>query len=453
MTARIEDSTNPKVKELAAAGVKYVLASFVDLHGNSKAKAVPLTHFDQMLKGSELFTGAALEGVPQEVNDEEVSAHPDIDALAICPWNPELAWAPSDLYLGGKPFEACARGILKKVQAEAEAMGLRLMLGIEPEFFILKKDEGGKIVPVSERDILEKPCYDVKGLLDSYSFVDEVVTAMNTLGWDVYSFDHEDANGQFEIDFMYADAVTMADRITFLRLMIGELARKRGWMASFMPKPFRNRTGSGAHFNMSLADAKTGANLFETTHDPRGCGISKLGYQFVAGILRHAPAICSVIAPTVNSYKRLVRRGSMSGFTWAPVFVCYGNNNRTNMLRIPLAGGRVECRAADISCNVYLGAALMLAAGLEGIREGLDPGEPHAENMYLYSDAELAEKGIQYLPRTLGDAIDAFEADPLSKAVFGSRMFAAYRDFKRNEWDSYQSHVTDWELDRYLTHF
>lgn len=453
MTARIEDSTNPKVKELAEAGVKYVLASFVDLHGNSKAKAVPLTHFDQMLKGSELFTGAALEGVPQEVNDEEVSAHPDVDALAICPWNPELAWAPSDLYLGGKPFDACARGILKKVQAEAEAMGLRMMLGIEPEFFILKKDEGGKIVPVSERDILEKPCYDVKGLLDSYSFVDEVVTAMNTLGWDVYSFDHEDANGQFEIDFMYADAVTMADRITFLRLMIGELARKRGWMASFMPKPFRNRTGSGAHFNMSLADAKTGANLFETETDPRGCGISKLGYQFVAGILRHAPAICSVIAPTVNSYKRLVRRGSMSGFTWAPVFVCYGNNNRTNMLRIPLAGGRVECRAADISCNVYLGAALMLAAGLEGIREGLDPGEPHAENMYLYSDAELAEKGIRYLPRTLGEAIDAFEADPLSEAVFGSRMFAAYRDFKRNEWHSYQSHVTDWELDRYLTHF
>ena len=200
-------------------------------------------------------------------------------------------------------------------------MGLRMMLGIEPEFFILKKDEGGKIVPVSERDILEKPCYDVKGLLDSYSFVDEVVTAMNTLGWDVYSFDHEDANGQFEIDFMYSDAVTMADRITFLRLMIGELARKRGWMASFMPKPFRTRTGSGAHFNMSLADAKTGVNLFETETDPRGCGISKLGYQFVAGILRHAPAICSVIAPTVNSYKRLVRRGSMSGFTWAPVFV------------------------------------------------------------------------------------------------------------------------------------
>ena len=301
--------------------------------------------------------------------------------------------------------------------------------------------------------MLDKPCYDVKGLLDSYSFVDELVSAMNGLGWDVYSFDHEDANGQFEIDFTYTDALTMADRITFLRLMVGELARKRGWFASFMPKPFRDRTGSGAHFNMSLADLKTGENLFKTDDDPRGCGITKLGYQFIAGILRHAPAICSVIAPTVNSYKRLVRKGSMSGFTWAPVFVCYGNNNRTNMLRIPLAGGRVECRAADISCNVYLGAALMLAAGLEGIREGLDPGEPHAENMYLYSDEELAQKGISYLPRTLGEAIDAFEADPLTKQVFGDVMFKAFRDYKRNEWLSYQTHVTDWERSRYLKHF
>ena len=453
MNARLDNVTNPKVRELSEAGVKYVLASFVDLHGNNKAKAVPLSHFDQMLGGSELFTGAALDGVPQEVNDEEVSAHPDIDSLAICPWNPELAWAPSDLYLGGKPFEACSRGILKKVQAQAAEMGYKMMLGIEPEFFILKHDEKGDIVPVSERDVLDKPCYDVKGLLDSYSFVDELVTAMNNLGWDVYSFDHEDANGQFEIDFMYADALAMADRITFLRLMVGELARKRGWFASFMPKPFHDRTGSGAHFNMSLADLAGSTNLFATKSDPRGCGISKLGYQFVAGVLRHAPAICSVIAPTVNSYKRLVRRGSMSGFTWAPVFVCYGNNNRTNMLRIPLAGGRVECRAADISCNVYLGAALMLAAGLEGIREGLDPGEPHAENMYLYSDAELAAKKISYLPRNLGEAIDAFEADPLAKSVFGPVMFKSFIDYKRNEWHSFQTAVTDWERNRYLKHF
>lgn len=453
MNARHDPIATPQVQQLKEAGVKYVLASFVDLHGNTKAKAVPLSHFGQMVTGSELFTGAALDGVPQEVNDEEVSAHPDIDGMMICPWNRELAWAPSDLYLGGKPFDACSRNILKRVLGEAASMGYRMNLGIEPEFFVLKHDETGAVVPVSERDVLDKPCYDLKGLLDSYSFVDEVVSAMNDLGWDVYSFDHEDANGQFEIDFMYADALAMADRITFLHLMIGEMARKRGWFASFMPKPFHDRTGSGAHFNMSLADLASGSNLFSTESDPRGCGLSKLGYQFVAGVLRHAPAICAVIAPTVNSYKRLVRRGSMSGFTWAPVFVCYGNNNRTNMLRIPLAGGRVECRAADSSCNVYLGAALMLAAGLEGIREGLDPGEPHAENMYLYSDAELAAKGINWLPRSLGEGIDAFEADPLAKSVFGPVMFKSYIDYKRAEWHSFQTAVTDWERNRYLKHF
>ncbi|MBX9964123.1 MAG: type III glutamate--ammonia ligase [Burkholderiales bacterium] len=453
MNARHDPIATPQVQQLKEAGVKYVLASFVDLHGNTKAKAVPLSHFGQMVTGSELFTGAALDGVPQEVNDEEVSAHPDIDGMMICPWNRELAWAPSDLYLGGKPFDACSRNILKRVLGEAAGMGYRMNLGIEPEFFVLKHDDKGGVVPISERDLLDKPCYDVKGLLDSYSFVDEVVSAMNDLGWDVYSFDHEDANGQFEIDFMYADALAMADRITFLHLMIGEMARKRGWFASFMPKPFHDRTGSGAHFNMSLADLASGSNLFSTESDPRGCGLSKLGYQFVAGVLRHAPAICAVIAPTVNSYKRLVRRGSMSGFTWAPVFVCYGNNNRTNMLRIPLAGGRVECRAADSSCNVYLGAALMLAAGLEGIREGLDPGEPHAENMYLYSDAELAAKGISWLPRSLGEAIDAFEADPLAKSVFGPVMFKSYIDYKRAEWHSFQTAVTDWERNRYLKHF
>jgi glutamine synthetase len=269
----------------------------------------------------------------------------------------------------------------------------------------------------------------------------------------VYSFDHEDANGQFETDFAYTHALQMADRFTFFRLMVNEIVKPHGAFASFMPKPFRNRTGSGAHYNMSLADIHTGINLFETAQDPRGCGLSLLGYQFIAGILKHAPAICAVIAPTVNSYKRLIAQGSMSGFTWAPVFVCYGNNNRTNMLRIPLAGGRVECRAADMSCNLYLGAALMFAAGLEGIREQLDPGAPHAENMYLHTQAELDAMQVRYLPRTLGEAIDAFAADPLSKAVFGEAMFNAYVSYKRNEWLDYHQHVSDWELKRYLKFF
>ena len=438
---------------LEAQGVKYALASFVDIHGMCKAKAVPLSHFGQMMRGSELFTGAALDGVPQDVSDEEVAAMPDPASATILPWNSEIAWFASDLYLEGKPFEACCRSILKRVLAQAAEMGFGFNLGIETEFFILKETADGKPIPISDRDVLHKPCYDVQGLLDNYAWVTEIVEAMNQLGWDVYSFDHEDGNGQFETDFAYTDALTMADRFTFFRLMVKEIARKHGFFATFMPKPFANRTGSGAHYNMSLADLETGKNLFESADDPRGCGLSKLGYQFIAGILRHAPAICATIAPTVNSYKRLIARGSMSGFTWAPIYICYGNNNRTNMLRIPLGGGRVECRAADISTNLYLGAAMILAAGLEGIREGLDPGEPHTENMYKQSLADLQDMGIRFLPRNLEEAIAAFAADPLSEQVMGSLMYRTYIDFKSQEWQAYHNHVSDWEIQRYLKFF
>lgn len=438
---------------LEAQGIKYALASFVDIHGMCKAKAVPLSHFGQMMQGSELFTGAALDGVPQDVSDEEVAAMPDPATATVLPWKPEVVWFASDLYLKGKPFDACCRSILKKVLAEAEAMGFGFNLGIETEFFMLKETTDGKPIPISDRDVLDKPCYDIQGLLDNYTWVTEIVEAMNQMGWDVYSFDHEDGNGQFETDFAYCDALKMADRLVFFRLMVKEIARKHGFFATFMPKPFANRTGSGAHYNMSLADIETGKNLFEAADDPRGCGLSKLGYQFIAGILRHAPAICATIAPTVNSYKRLIARGSMSGFTWAPVYICYGNNNRTNMLRIPLAGGRVECRAADIASNPYLGAAMLLAAGLEGIREGLDPGEPHTENMYKHSLVDLQKMGIRCLPRNLESAIESFAADPLSEKVMGSLMYRTYIDFKTQEWEEYHSHVSDWEIQRYLKFF
>jgi glutamine synthetase len=438
---------------LEAQGIKYALASFVDIHGMCKAKAVPLSHFGQMMQGSELFTGAALDGVPQDVSDEEVAAMPDPATATVLPWKPEVVWFASDLYLKGKPFDACCRGILKKVLAEAADMGFGFNLGIETEFFMLKETADGQAIPISDRDILAKPCYDIQGLLDNYTWVTEIVEAMNQMGWDVYSFDHEDGNGQFETDFAYCDALKMADRLVFFRLMVKEIARKHGFFATFMPKPFANRTGSGAHYNMSLADIETGKNLFEEADDPRGCGLSKLGYQFIAGILRHAPAICATIAPTVNSYKRLIARGSMSGFTWAPVYICYGNNNRTNMLRIPLAGGRVECRAADIASNPYLGAAMLLAAGLEGIREGLDPGEPHTENMYKHSVVDLKKMSIHCLPRNLESAIESFAADPLSEKVMGSLMYKTYIDFKTQEWEEYHSHVSDWEMQRYLKFF
>ena len=438
--------------DLEQKGVRYALASFVDLHGMAKAKAVPLAHLGQMARGSELFTGAALDGVPQEVSDDEVATMPDPASLTVLPWQQEVAWFASDLHLRGEPFEACSRNVMHRVRAEAAAMGYRFNLGIETEFFVLKRNGAGDLVPFSERDTLDKPAYDVRGLLDNLPWLDELVQAMNDLGWGVYSFDHEDGPGQFETDFDYAEVLTMADRLTFFKLMAKEIAHRHGLIATFMPKPFGDRTGSGAHYNMSLADLASGENLFV---DPEGkpAAVSRLAEHFIAGILRHAAAICAVIAPTVNSYKRLVAQGSMSGFTWAPVFVCYGNNNRTNMLRIPSPGGRVECRAADISCNPYLGGAMILAAGLEGIREQLDPGDPNLVNAYTLTPEQLAERGITMLPRTLGEAIEAFAADPLSRRVFGDALFDSFVAYKREEWQSYHCTVSDWELKRYLEFF
>ena len=437
---------------LEAQGVRYALASFVDLHGVCKAKAVPIDHLHAMASGSELFTGAALDGVPQDVSDDEVAAVPDLSSAVVLPWRPDTVWFASNLKLGSDPFEACSRNILSRVRDQAAAMGLRFNLGVETEFFVLRREADGRLMPASTNDTLDKPCYDLRGLLDNLDWLGELVQAMNGLGWGVYSFDHEDGNGQFETDFAYADCLTTADRVTFFRLMAREITRKHGLIASFMPKPFADRTGSGAHFNMSLADLQQGHNLFAPA-DSSAAWVSEMGLQFMAGILRHAPAICAVMAPTVNSYKRLVVQGSMSGFTWAPVFVCYGNNNRTNMLRIPGAGSRVECRAADSSCNPYLAAAMLLSAGLEGIREGLDPGPPNLVNAYRLTPEERAAMGLTTLPRTLGEAIEAFAADPLSREVFGDAMAEAYTAFKRDEWNSFHGAISDWERDRYLELF
>ena len=434
-------------------GVKYLLPTYSDMHGRSKSKMVPVHHYDRMMRGSELCTGAAVEGVPQEVNDEEVASHPDPASCTILPWRPDTAWFASNLWCGGKPFEACSRNILGRVLADAATLGYGVHAGIEAEFCVLRDEPGGGYAPLNARPHLVKPAYDVARLLENMGWMDELVSAMNHLGWGVYSLDHEDAIGQFEIDFNYFDAMTMADRMVFFRLMADEIARRHGGFASFMPKPFPDRAGSGAHYNLSFYDLRDKRNLFESAADPRACGLSKIGYQFIAGVLRHLPAICAVVAPTVNSYKRLIPRGSRAGFTWAPIFVCYGGNNRTNTLRIPLGGGRVELRLPDAACNPYLGIAMVVAAGLEGIREGLDPGEPHLDNMYLKSKPELAALGVSMLPRSLGEALDAFEADPLGRKVMGDAMANAWLEFKREEWHAFTVHVTEWEQDRYLKFF
>ena len=446
-------STSGLGDELERRGVKYLLPSYVDMHGVSKSKMVPLAHMDQMMDGSELCTGAALDGVPQEIHDEEVSAHPDAASCMILPWQNDVAWFASDLWCEDKPFEPCSRNIMKRTLDRLADAGLSAKVGMEAEFFVLKDTDDGGYAPVSERQHLEKPAYDVKRLIDNLHWIGELVDAMNELDWDVYSFDHEDGIGQFEIDFAYAPALQMADRYVLFRWMAGEIARRHGYFATFMPKPFTERAGSGAHYNISLWDKAGETNLFAGDDDPRGNNLSKLGYHFTAGLLKHLPALNAMIAPTVNSYKRLILKGSRSGFTWAPVYVSYGNNNRTNTVRIPLPGARVEIRSADSTCNPYLGIAMALAAGLDGIENELDPGEPHLDNMYEKSEAELEAEGVQWLPRSLDQALDALDADPLGRQVMGDAMYDSWMSYKRDEWKSYLNHVSDWEKERYLKFF
>ena len=439
---------------LESNNIKYLIPSYVDMHGVPKTKMVPIAHLEKMLGGSELFTGAALDGVPQDVSDEEVGAHPDSESCMIVPWRDDCAWFASDLWTKGKPFPACSRGILKRVLSDAADMGYKVNCGIEAEFYAFE-DNHNRLTPLSPLPHLAKPAYDAVRLMDNLDrWLGETVDAINGLGWDVYSFDHEDGIGQFEIDFDYADALSMADRFVFLRVLTNEIARKHGAYTSFMPKPFADKAGSGAHYNMSLASTD-GNNLFDlgSGSDPRGCGLTEIGYHFIGGVLRHLPAIQAVSAPTVNSYKRLIIKGSTSGYTWAPCFISYGNNNRTNTVRIPGGGGRVELRSADSACNPYLGIAMMIAAGLEGIKEKTDPGEPHVDNLYYKTDQERAAQGVTWLPRTLSEAVDAFEKDPLGRAVFGDLMFDTWIEFKRAEWLSYLNHVSDWERDRYLKFF
>jgi glutamine synthetase len=440
--------------ELRARGIRYCLGAYVDIHGVPKAKCVPIEHFEHMMHGSELFTGYALDGLGQAPNDDEISAMPDLERMIQLPWKPEVAWLPADNYFHGEPYPLNTRVALKRVLGEAAQMGFSMNLGVECEIYVLKLIDGQLVVP-DPADKLSKAAYDIGGLLRSFPFLDRMVTLMNGLGWDVYSFDHEDGHGQFEFDFTYADALTMADRYIFWRYMVKHVAEEFGLMATFMPKPFADKTGNGAHFNMSLADAQTGRNLFAATpgDDPHGIGLSRLGHQYVAGLLRHGRALCAVLAPTVNSYKRLVRRGAMGYYSWAPIFNSFGTNNRSNSLRIPMGGGRCEYRNADSSLNPYLAATLCLAAGLEGIREGLDPGAPHAENLYEMNERELAAAGVQRLPRTLGEAVEAFEADPFVERVLGTELRDEFVRYKREEWEEYHQHVSDWEIRRYAQFF
>lgn len=438
-------------RELEAKGVKYCIGAYVDIHGVPKAKVVPINHLPQMAAGSERYTGYALDGLGQAPSDDEITSMPDLDHIIQLPWEPKIAWMPADNGFQGKPYPLNTRVALKNVLAQAAELGFGLNLGIECEIYLLKQETDGRLTIPNPDDKLEKPCYDVRGFMDNFTWLDKMASGINALGWDLYSFDHEDGNSQFEFDFNYSDALTMCDRFIFFRFMAKHYAKEMGLVATTMPKPFADKTGTGAHFNMSLYDLKTGKNLFacDPKEDPRGLGLTKLGYQFIAGILKHGPALCAAFAPTVNSYKRLVRQGRMSYFSWAPVFNSYGSNNRTNSVRVPAGGGRCESRNADGAVNPYLAATLALAAGLEGIRENLDPGAPNEDNLYAIPELERLKRGIDFLPQTLQEAVQAFAADPLTTSALGKELRDEFITYKTEEWETYHLIVSQWEIERY----
>ncbi|MCB8874635.1 type III glutamate--ammonia ligase [Acidisoma silvae] len=441
--------------DLAERGVKYCIGAYVDIHGVQKAKVVPLSHLEHMAHGSERYTGYALDGLGQAPNDDELTSVPDLNHIIQLPWEPKIAWMPADNEFQGKPYPLNTRVALKNMIAQANEMGFGFNLGVECEIFLLRQNEDGSLSVPHANDKLTKPCYDVQGFVDNFSWLDKMATSINDLGWDLYSFDHEDANGQFEFDFNYADALTTCDRLTFFRFMAKHYAKEEGLVATMMPKPFADKTGNGAHFNMSLFDLVSGANVFkcDPKDDPRGLGLTEIGYHFIAGILKHGRALCAAFAPTVNSYKRLVRRGAMSYYSWAPVFNSYGSNNRTNSVRVPAGGGRCESRNADGAVNPYLAAALVLAAGLEGVREKLDPGAPNEDNLYAMSEAERSERGIDFLPQTLQEAVAAFAEDPLVEKALGRELRDEFIKYKTAEWEEYHLTVSAWETERYSSMF
>lgn len=446
-----------KKTELAAAGVKYLFGAYVDVHGVPKSKCVPIEHFDDMIAGSELYTVGALEGMGTlGPNEDECVGIPDPASLTVLPWDPQFALAAADLYWHDEPYSHDSRAALKRQVEAAKKMDYGALMGVEPEVYVLR-EVNGAVEPFVQDDTLNAPTrgYDLEATIHADAFLGPMVHYINELGWDVFSFDHEGGNGQYEFDFGYTDILTMADRMLIFRLMAKHVARTLGCFATFMPKPWSDAFGSGAHMNISLRDLGSGANLFDGdggTQSNRGRGYTDLAYHFTAGVLRHANAITAVVCPTVNSYKRLEPYyGRMSEMSWAPVYRAYGHNNRTLMCRLPMNRKCLEVRQADSACNFYLGAALILAAGLEGIRERWDPGEAVEFNTYdAKNDTELEKLGVVRLPRTFKEALDDFAEDELAKETFGEAFHKTFTDYKRAEWNEYCLAVTDWERERYL---
>jgi glutamine synthetase len=416
-------------------GIKYFLISFVDLFGVLRAKLVPAAAIGQMQRDGAGFAGFAtwLDMTPAH---PDMFGKPDPDSLIVLPWKPEVAWLASDLWMDDVPVEASPRVALKRQIEKAAKQGYRLKSGVECEYFLLTSD-GAAISDA--RDTQGKPCYDQSALMRRYDVISEICDSMLTLGWGAYQNDHEDANGQFEMNWTYDDCLVTADRHVFFKYMVKEIAEKHGMRATFMPKPFADLTGNGCHAHVSIWDKAGKKNLF---HDKKGeLGMSALAYSFLGGILHNADSLAAIFNPAVNSYKRIDATVTLSGATWSPNAISYTGNNRTHMVRIPEAG-RFEVRLADGAANPYLLQAGLLAAGLDGIAESRDPGQRLDINMY--TDGHKLKR-VRKLPLNLLDAIRLFDKSKAARAAFGDQLVNAYVKLKLQDWQAYSTAISAWE--------
>jgi glutamine synthetase len=450
----VAPATADEVRDyVRARGIQFVFAQFVDMHGKPNAKLVPTTHLDDLFTDGAGFAGFAAGEIGQQPSDPDMIAMPDVRSFTPLPWRAGVARFACDVTVEGEEWPYCPRTILRRMLARAAALGYEFKIGAELEYFLVRRHDDGTIEVADKLDTLAQPCYDMRALTRNLDFVGDVARNISALGWDNYATDHEDANGQFEQNFTFSDALTTCDRAVFFRYMVQAMAQERGLIATFMPKPFAHLTGSGCHLHMSLW--RDGKNVFEAdaADDPHGMGLSETAYHFVGGLKAHAKAYIALTAPTVTSYKRLVI-GARSGSAWAPVYISYGYNNRTQMLRIP-GPGRIEDRTVDGSCNPYLAATAVLAAGLDGIERELPAGEPTtALNVHELSDEDRAALGIDTLPANLLDAVRGLEADDVLRKALGNTGREDYVDYyarvKKREFAEAHEQITQWEIDRYL---
>lgn len=428
------------VKLADELNLDFFLVSYTDLLGGTRSKLVPAAKIAAVESDGAFFAPFASNlGLGPDAHD--IAAIPDPNSLIVLPWQPNVGWLASDIYMDGEPFAAAPRNIFKQVLQRCESLGYSYKTGVEAEFFLLKKGEQGYQIADS-LDTAVRPCYDQLNLMRQFDLISTLVGYMESLGWEPYQCDHEDANGQFELNWTYSDALTTADRHVFFKYMVKTLAEQRGLTATFMPKPFSHLTGNGAHLHMSLWN--DGQNAFADSKDEMG--LAAIAYEFLAGILAHGRGVSALCTPTVTSYKRLAASTSVSGSCWAPRYISYGGNNRTHMIRIP-EGGRFECRLVDGAANLYLAQAGLLAAGLDGMANHLQPRERLDENMFVRG-SEFSD--LQTLPTSLIEALHCLEQDPLIMATLGEQAAKTFLDFKYQEWNAYSMAVTPWEMEQYV---